>query len=106
LRLREDILENGSHTILLAEAGEAVPWTKPADLDYDEGPLPPLGGVFKEKGRFSLFGPNRKVGYHVALVDGSVRFIEPGIDEATLRSAINRKDGTLAGRDWWASKAP
>jgi hypothetical protein len=101
LRIGEDFLDHGSHTILLAEAGESVPWTKPADLEYDAAlPLPLLGGVFKDKGRFSLFGPNRRVGYHVALVDCSIRFLEPGIDEATLRSAINRKDGTLAGRDW------
>src|SRR5262249_31007255 len=34
--------------ILVTEAGEAVPWTKPEDLAYDpEGPLPPLGGVFE-----------------------------------------------------------
>lgn len=37
---------NGSsNTVLVVEAGEAVPWTKPADLAYVPGkPLPKLGG--------------------------------------------------------------
>jgi hypothetical protein len=44
-----DFPDGQSNTILVTEAGEAVPWTKPEDLPFDpEGPLPPLGGVFED----------------------------------------------------------
>src|SRR5262249_4311040 len=42
------ITDGTSFTLLLAEGGEAVPWTKPQDLEYDaKKPLPKLGGIFK-----------------------------------------------------------
>src|SRR5262249_52020517 len=40
-----DITDGTSTTILIIEAGAAVPWTKPADLVFDEKKaLPKLGG--------------------------------------------------------------
>jgi Protein of unknown function (DUF1559) len=60
-RLGDDFPDGTSNTILIAESGEAVPWTKPADLDFDPGkPLPLLGGAFRDY-------------IHIALVDGSTR---------------------------------
>lgn len=101
LHLRDDFPDGTADTVLLAEAGEAVPWTKPADLLYAaERPLPPLGGVFTGQGRFSLFGPNRIRGFHVACADGSVRFVTSAVGEATLRNAITRNDGRPLGPDW------
>lgn len=91
LRLPDDFPNGTSSTFLVAEAGEAVPWTKPADLVYAaDRPLPSLGGIFKSEGRFSLFGPNRAVGFHAAFADGSTRFIRAGVHEDWLRSAITR----------------
>jgi len=96
-----DFPDGLSSTLLLAEAREAVPWTKPVDLAYEpDQPLPPLGGVFTGRGRFSLFGPNRSPGFHVALGDGSVRFVGPQVSEATLRAAITRNGGDRLGDDW------
>lgn len=61
-----------SDTILVVEAAEAVPWTKPDELVYDPTkPLPPLGG-------------HSPGGFMVGLVDGSVRFIRQDIKESTL----------------------
>ena len=75
------ITDGTSNTLLLAEAGEAVPWTKPADLPYDDKkPLPKFGGLFKE-------------GFHIALADGSVFFGKKDPDETTLRRVITRGDG-------------
>ncbi len=89
LRLREDFPDGLDATIIVAEAGEAVPWTKPADLAYDPaGPLPQLGGIFA--GRPA----------HVVLADGTVRQLPPDLHEATLRDAITRNDGRRLGPDW------
>jgi len=45
------------------------------------------------EGRFSLFGPNRRRGFHVALGDSSVEFLSPEVSEASLRMGIIRNDG-------------
>src|SRR5215472_15101476 len=75
LKYPSDFLDGTSNTILVIEAGEAVPWTKPADLHYDsDRALPPLGGIFTGEGRFSLFSSSRVKGFNAALADGSVHF--------------------------------
>src|SRR5262249_54532085 len=94
LNLCKDFPDGVSSTIFVVEAGEAVPWTKPADLVYEaDRPLPSLGGIFTGEGRFSLFGPNRRRGFHVALGDSSVEFLSPEVSEASLRKEILRNDG-------------
>jgi hypothetical protein len=88
LRLPADFPDGTSNTILIIEAKDAVPWTKPADLPYDsKKPLPPLGGLFRD-------------GFHAALADGSVRFVRRTISARTLRDAITRDDGNVLGPDW------
>jgi hypothetical protein len=78
-----DITDGTSNTIMIIEAGEAVPWTKPADLEYDaEKKLPKLGGIFKE-------------GFNFALCDGSVRFCKKEFQEKTMRLLITRNDGNV-----------
>jgi hypothetical protein len=75
-----------SNTLLVVEAGEAVPWTKPDELAYDaKKPLPKLGGLFPE-------------GIHAALADGSVKLLDRKIDEATLRALITPAGGEVI--DW------
>src|SRR5579872_2102693 len=52
-RFPEDFGGKTSGTILVVESFEAVPWTKPQDIEYDPNkPLPKLGGVFTGPGRF------------------------------------------------------
>jgi RNA polymerase sigma factor (sigma-70 family) len=78
-----DITDGTSNTILIAEAAEAVPWTKPAELPYDPmKPLPKLGGMFKER-------------FHVTFADGSVHFLKHTINEATLRALITCNGGEI-----------
>ena len=44
LRLKEDFPDGVDNTLLIVEANEAVPWTKPDELPYDsQSPLPRLG---------------------------------------------------------------
>ena len=85
---REDFTDGLSNTILVIEAGEPVPWTKPDDLHYDpDEPLPDLRCPFRE-------------GFRVGLGDGSMRTIYYRISEMTLRAAITRNGGERLGREW------
>jgi hypothetical protein len=88
LRLPEDFPDGTSNTLLLVEAGEPVPWTKPEELTYDpDQPLPDLRCIFKD-------------GFRACMADGSRHFIRKGTSEATLRAAISRNGGDSLGPDW------
>jgi hypothetical protein len=81
LRYPAEFTDGTSQTILLIEAGEPVPWTKPEDLAYDpDQPLPELPSLFK-------------TGFRVAMADASRQFLTKDIPEKTLRKAIVRNDG-------------
>ncbi len=83
-----EFTDGTSETILVAEAANAVPWTKPDELPYDpNAALPPLGGHFSSS-------------FVVALADGSYRVIPKNISQATLRAAITRDAGDIPGPDW------
>jgi hypothetical protein len=84
-----DFPDGTADTILLIEASEPVPWTKPQDIPYDpERTLPKLGGVVGN-------------GFHAAMADGSVRYhLQPGLDERIIRAAITRNGGEIIGGDW------
>ena len=83
-----DFTDGAAHTIFVVEAAQAVPWTKPEELDYDpNGPLPPLGGHFSG-------------GFHVLLGDMKVKFVTPDVSPATLRAAITRSGGETLPPDW------
>ncbi|MFL5340427.1 MAG: DUF1559 domain-containing protein [Gemmataceae bacterium] len=78
--LPRDFPDGLSNTVWLVEAADAVPWTKPADLEYDGKKLP-------------------KIGYHfngtcnVGFADGSVRVIKKTMPENIWHLLIQRDDG-------------
>jgi len=75
----DDFTDGTSNTILIVEAWDPVPWTKPEELTFDpDGPLPRLGGIVKD-GRF-----------RAALADGSVKIMPKGVREDTIRAFITR----------------
>jgi len=74
-----DIQDGTSNTCLVAEASTPVPWTKPADIEYDpEKPLPELGGLSNH-------------GFVVVLFDGSVEHIPADMSEDIIRAAITHQ---------------
>jgi hypothetical protein len=77
-----------SQSILVVEAAETVPWTKPDELPYGPTmPLPKLGGRFKN-------------GFMVGMGDGSTRFVSYKVSESTMRAAITIADNDIIGPDW------
>jgi hypothetical protein len=82
-----EVTDGLSNTIMMAEAGTPVPWTKPEDMAFDgDKPLPKLGGVFDGN-------------FFIAFADGSVRFVNKKFNEKILRKAITRADGELPELD-------
>jgi hypothetical protein len=81
-----------TNTILIIEAGDAVPWTAPREIEYDvKKPIPKLGGQFKE-------------GYNLVAALGEPMFFRNGkLTEKTLRNAIDPSDGNVLGTDWQPS---
>lgn len=71
----EDIV-NRDKVLMIAEAKETVPWTKPDDLAFEpDGELPAFGGIHRD-GRF-----------RAVMVDGSLRHFQLA-DHDAIRDAI------------------
>jgi hypothetical protein len=88
-----DFTDGTSNTILIAEGEEAVPWTKPVDIEISPArPLPRLGGMWRD-------------GFIAAMADGSVRWVDTRrIREHTLRLAIDPRDGMPLPPEWEADR--
>ena len=83
----QTITDGTSNTAMVVEAGEPVIWSKPDDVEYDaKKALPKLGGLFKE-------------GFHVALGDGSTRFIGRKAKPAAIRALITPSGGEVLSWD-------
>jgi len=81
-----DITDGLSNTLMVAEAGRAVPWTQPDDIPYDGEKPPRLGG---------MFGGD----FHAVMGDGAVYRYKKEIAEVTLRRLIERADGNPVNVD-------
>lgn len=88
-RLPEAFPDGTDNTILIVEAAEAVPWTKPEDLPFDpKKPIKPLL-TSHYRGKFL-----------VIMADASIRSVSSDVSEDTLKAAITRNGGEPLGADW------
>ena len=88
-RMIADFTDGTSNTVMIVEAGEAVPWTKPADLEFPEDPekpLPKLGGQFEN-------------GFLAGFTDGSVKFLKNDVNPTILHKLITRNGGEVISAD-------
>lgn len=77
------ITDGTSNTGMVFEAGEAVIWSKPADMPFDEKKaLPKLGGLFNGES-------------NVLMCDGSVKRLKKNPDEKELKNLIMPADGNV-----------
>jgi DNA-directed RNA polymerase subunit RPC12/RpoP len=84
-----DFTNGTGNTLLVVEADQGVPWTKPAELPFNPNqPVPPIQGHWAS-------------GFQAALADGTVRLIHRTVNERTLREAIKRGDGGLGDDVPW-----
>jgi hypothetical protein len=78
-----DITDGTSNTFMVVEAGDEVPWTKPADVAFDpKKPLPKLGGIFEGD-------------FNVCFADGFVRHVKKGVKDEILKKFIVTNSGEL-----------
>jgi len=86
-RWPDEFKDGAKNTLLIVEAAEHVPWTKPADLPYEpKGTLPKLGGQLPD-----VIG--------AAFADGTVGLLRKTIPESTLRGFITRNGGEKVNRE-------
>jgi prepilin-type processing-associated H-X9-DG protein len=82
--LRE-ITDGTSNTLLVVEAKNAVPWTKPDDI--------PVNGLT------AAVGSKHPGGFNVLMADGSVRFVKMSINPNTLDALATRNGGEVVSAD-------
>lgn len=83
-------MDGPANTIMLVEAADAVPWTKPEGLDFDTKVIAksPRGAGSPHRG-----------GFNALFVNGAVRFLKSATDPATFHHLITRNGGEFVDPD-------
>ena len=77
------ITDGTSNTIMIAEAGDKVPWPQTNELPFTPtGPIAPLGRASSDR-------------FQVVMGDGSVRTFRKTMSQTTLRAMITRNGGEV-----------
>ena len=91
LSLNTEFPDGLEKTLLVVEAAEPVPWTKPDEIRYDSdatAAMPPIGG-------WAFSGIS-----HAAFVNGQVEPLDISMEESTLRALITRNGGEDVFSGW------
>jgi hypothetical protein len=89
-----DAADGCANTILVIEAGESVPWTKPEDLPYAaDHPLPPRGDFYRDE-----YYVNPRGRFLALFADGSCRCFFQDTPEHLLRPLVTWNGGEAV--DW------
>jgi prepilin-type processing-associated H-X9-DG protein len=84
-----DVTDGTSNTLMVVEAKEAVPWSKPDDLPFDPEAKPSLYGA----------GSPHPGGFNSGFADGAVRFIKESVAAVVFRALITRAGGEVVSSD-------
>jgi hypothetical protein len=79
-----------SNTLMVAEAAEAVEWTKPDELPFTDAPGGPPGPLPK-------LGLPSEGGFHGLMCDGAVHFFPDTLGEKNIRALISVDLGDVPG---------
>ena len=82
-----DLTDGSANTLMIVEAAEAIPWTKPVDLPFNPAAAPSLNGA-------GSFHPD---GFNAVMANGAVHFLKNTIDLNTFRSLTTRAGGEVVG---------
>jgi prepilin-type processing-associated H-X9-DG protein len=84
-----------SNTLMVVEAKQSVPWTKPDELPFEpDGPVDPLFGA----------GSSHRGGFNVVFADASVWFLPNTIAPGLFRALITRGGDEIVSLDAAATR--
>ncbi len=94
-----DFPDGRANTILIVEAAEGVPWTKPVDIHYNpDNPISVTGNYHQKSIHFSRYTIGSHRVFNALFADGSLHYIRKGKDPETLRAFLTRNGGEVL--DW------
>jgi prepilin-type N-terminal cleavage/methylation domain-containing protein len=86
--------------IASSESGDQIPFTGPASLFQVQPRSAPNGCQGQNCGNGNLANSPHPVGIHVAMGDGSVRFVTQGVSANTWWAALTPSGGETLAPDW------
>ena len=95
----DDFPDGRSNTILIVDAVEAVPWTKPSDVNYNpQATMAVLGQNHQYSIHFSRYTLGAYQVFNAAFADGTIRFVRVDKNPESMRGFVTRNGGEAL--DW------